>query len=310
MSNISVQENPSIPVIDGFQSHFHTVNGVRLHYLIGGRPTGKPVVLWHGFLGSSQSWKKVMALLANAGYSVLVPDMRGYGDSDKPLGTHGYDARNLSEDFRGLVKEIGFGAGKLLTLVAHDMGAAPALIWCADHPGEINALVYMEMVVMLDGILQNHLAFNREVMESPIGTMWWWILPHATEALELFFVGKEAEFLPWFYNRTSFDKNKIGEEQISEILRTFAGKEGVNGAFGIYRAVFESIAQTHPLIETKVTVPIVAVGGAHSLGAHVGDMVSQVAENVTTRVIEDAGHFITEEQPVEVFKIIQELTSK
>jgi pimeloyl-ACP methyl ester carboxylesterase len=49
-----------------------------------------------------------MPLLAAAGYRVLVPDMRGYGDSDKPTGTKGYDGRALAEEFRLLIRKIGF----------------------------------------------------------------------------------------------------------------------------------------------------------------------------------------------------------
>ena len=63
---------------------------------------------------------------------VLVPDMRGFGDSDKPAGTEGYDGRALAEEFRALRQQIGFGAGRPLTLVAHDMGAPPALLWAAE----------------------------------------------------------------------------------------------------------------------------------------------------------------------------------
>jgi len=69
-----------------------------------------------------------MPALANAGLAVLAPDMRGYGDSDKPQGALGYDARALAEEFRALVRQIGFGAGQSITLVAHDMGAPPALL--------------------------------------------------------------------------------------------------------------------------------------------------------------------------------------
>jgi Predicted hydrolases or acyltransferases (alpha/beta hydrolase superfamily) len=65
-------------------------SGVRIHYLLGGDPTGTPVLLWHGFLSTSQEWRKVMPRLAGSGYAVLVPDMRGYGDSDKPAGTAGW----------------------------------------------------------------------------------------------------------------------------------------------------------------------------------------------------------------------------
>ena len=304
MTISSTSSKLSIPDIDGFEHHFKTVNRVNLHYMIGGNLSGKPILLWHGFLGTSQSWKKVMLLLAEAGYAVLVPDMRGYGDSEKPEGIEGYDAQNLSKDFRDLVKLINFGDGRQITLVAHDMGAAPALLWCADFPQEVKSLLYMEMVVMLDEILQSHLAFKREVIESALGTMWWWILPHANEALELFFVDKEREFLNWFYHRTTADKKAIGKEEIDEVLRTFSGREGVNGAFGIYRAVFKSIEQTEPLSKDKISVPVVAVGGAHSLGEYVGQMVSMVGSNVETVVIQGAGHFLVEEKPAEVFELI------
>lgn len=54
------------------------MNGLGIHYWTGGNPNGKPVLLWHGFLGTSYAWYKVMPLLADAGHSILVPDMRGY----------------------------------------------------------------------------------------------------------------------------------------------------------------------------------------------------------------------------------------
>ena len=92
----------------GFTSHAASVDSVRLHYWLGGEPGGPPVLLWHGFLSTSLEWRKVMPLLAAAGYAVLVADMRGYGDSDKPAGTDGYDARALAEDFHALVRQIGF----------------------------------------------------------------------------------------------------------------------------------------------------------------------------------------------------------
>ncbi len=75
----------------------------------------------------------------------LVPDTRGHGDSDKPAGTDGYNGRALAEEFRALVKQIDFGCGQKILLVAHDMGAHPALIWAADHPDEMACLVCIEV---------------------------------------------------------------------------------------------------------------------------------------------------------------------
>ena len=72
------------------------VNGTRLHYLTAGDPDGPPALLWHGYLSTCQAWRKVIPPLAEAGCAVLAPDMRGYGDSDKPAGIDGYDARALA----------------------------------------------------------------------------------------------------------------------------------------------------------------------------------------------------------------------
>jgi pimeloyl-ACP methyl ester carboxylesterase len=130
--------------IPGFESRTTTIADVRLHYWIGGDRNGKPVILWHGFLSTAYAWREVAPALAQAGMAVLIPDMRGYGDSDKPAGTDGYDARSLAEECRALAAAIDFGGGKPLIHAAHDMGALPALIWSADHAQEVAGLLYVE----------------------------------------------------------------------------------------------------------------------------------------------------------------------
>jgi pimeloyl-ACP methyl ester carboxylesterase len=115
-----VNANSAAAPIAGFRSETATVDGVKLHYWIGGAPEGQPVILWHGFLSTGYAWRDVAPALAEAGLSVLVPDMRGYGDSDKPAGTDGYDARSLAEECRKLIARIGFGHGRALIHAAAD----------------------------------------------------------------------------------------------------------------------------------------------------------------------------------------------
>jgi len=100
-----------------------------------------------------------MPLLVEAGYRVFVPDMRGYGDSDKPAGTKGYDGRALAEECRLLIRTIGFGAGGPITTAAHDMGAPPALLWASEYPDEVSGLVYIEVPVMLQPILEKIITY-------------------------------------------------------------------------------------------------------------------------------------------------------
>jgi pimeloyl-ACP methyl ester carboxylesterase len=295
--------------ISGFRSDTVAVNGVRLHYWVGGNPDGKPVLLWHGFLSTGYAWHKVAPALAEAGLAVLIPDMRGFGDSDKPAGDNGYDNRALAEEFRALIGEIGFGGGRKLILAGHDMGAPPALIWAADHPDELAGLVYIEGPVMLSDVLQKIIAYTPRAMAK--GSMWWWILPLAPGVPERLIVGNERAFLTWFYEGATADPASIEPATVDEYLRTFSGRDGVIGAMGVYRAAFTSIAQTEKLTRDKVRVPVVALGGSsNGLGAKVGEMVKLVAEYVEAHTLADSGHFMPEEQPDAVVKHILAMAAK
>lgn len=294
--------------IDGFRSETVTVAGVRLHYWIGGPEAGRPVLLWHGFLSTAYAWRDVAPELAKAGMAVLVPDMRGFGDSDKPDGVVGYDARALAEEFRALVAAIGFGGGQSLIVAAHDMGAPPALIWAADHPNEITTLLYIEAPVMLGDVLGKVVAYNREAMAQ--GSMWWWILPLAPGVPERLIVGNERAFLTWFYEGATAKPEVFAAATVDEYLRTFAGHVGVLGAMGVYRAAFDSIDQTEPLTSNKLRVPVIAIGGAKGLGDKVGQMVACVAENVSAETLADCGHFVPEERPDAVIRHLGSVSAK
>ena len=296
------------PQIAGFRSEVVTIGGVRLHYWVGGPADGPPVLLWHGFLSTAYAWRDVAPALAQAGMAVLVPDMRGFGDSDKPHGTSGYDARSLAEEFRALIAEIGFGSGRPLIVVAHDMGAPPALIWAADHPKEIGGLLYVEAPVMLDEVLSKVIAYNRQAMAR--GSMWWWILPLAPGVPEQLIVGNERAFLTWFYERDAAHPDVFSDAVVDEYLRTFSGRTGVLGALGTYRAAFDSIDQTTPLRKRKVSVPVVALGGAEGLGGQVAKGLALVASDITGETLSGSGHFVPEEQPDAIIRHVLALTPR
>ena len=301
-SRAAERQARSPAAIAGFHSETVTIAGVQLHYWIGGDPDGPPVVLLHGFLSTGYAWRTVAPALSDAGLAVLIPDMRGYGDSDKPAGTDGYDARALARECRALAMKINFGAGKAIVLAGHDMGALPALMWAADHPNEVAGLLYIEAPVMLGQELRKMIAYTPEAMQH--GSMWWWILPFAPGVPEALIVGNERAFLTWFYDGDAVKREAIGAGAIDEYLRTFSGREGVLGSLGIYRAAFTSISQTEPLAAAKIQVPVVALGGEKSLGEKVGEMVEMVAENVRAHTLPDCGHFVPEECPQAVVEQI------
>jgi hypothetical protein len=97
-----------------FSHHIDSVNGIQLHYVIGGH--GDPVVLLHGWPETWYAWHNIMPALAK-NYTVIAPDLRGLGDSSKPAS--GYDGKTVAEDIHQLVTQLGY---KTISLVGHDIG--------------------------------------------------------------------------------------------------------------------------------------------------------------------------------------------
>jgi pimeloyl-ACP methyl ester carboxylesterase len=126
---------------------------------------------------------------------------------------------------------------------------------------------------------------------------------------EWLIVGKEREFLTWFYEGATHDKGaSIEEAAVSEYLRTFSGAENIRGSFGIYREIFTSIKQTEKFdgLFSKIGVPVLALGGELGLGKLVKPMLEGVASHVQGEVIADCEHFIQEEQPEHLLKLIND----
>src|SRR5438046_10757870 len=120
----------------GFTEHDAEVNGVKLQYFIGGK--GSPVVLLHGYAETSHMWLPIMPLLAK-NHTVIVPDLRGAGDSSKP--ESGYDKKNMAVDIHDLTLSLGF---KRASIVGHDIGLMVAHAYAAQFPQETERLVLMD----------------------------------------------------------------------------------------------------------------------------------------------------------------------
>src|SRR5438309_4127884 len=119
-----------------FTEYTAEVNGVRLHYFIGGK--GSPVVLLHGYAETSHMWFPIMPLLAER-HTVIVPDLRGAGDSSKP--ESGYDKKNMALDIHELTSLLGF---KSVSIVGHDIGLMVAYAYAAQFSQATERLVLMD----------------------------------------------------------------------------------------------------------------------------------------------------------------------
>src|SRR5262249_55506048 len=119
------------------RSHVTVTGGVRIHYRRLG--SGPPIVLLHGFPQTGHCWRKVMPALA-ARFTVVAPDLRGYGDSDRP--PSGYDKRRMAADVAELIQTLALAP---VVLVGHDRGGRVAHRFALDHPQLLTRLVLLDI---------------------------------------------------------------------------------------------------------------------------------------------------------------------
>src|SRR5947208_512585 len=121
---------PPMPELPGVSHSFHEVRGVRLHVAEAGE--GEPLVLLHGWPENWWCWRKIIGPLAESGYRVVAPDMRGYGWSDPA--PDGYDKESLERDLIALLDALGLDR---VQLIGHDWGGWVGFLACLNHPERI-----------------------------------------------------------------------------------------------------------------------------------------------------------------------------
>lgn len=271
--------------------HSAFVNGIRLRYAICG--TGPALLLIHGFPHTGRAWHHLMPQLADR-FTVIAPDMRGAGDSDKP--GHGYDKKTIAEDLHQLVHQLGFDTARV---VGHDIGMMVAYAYAASYPDEVEQLVVMEASLPGLGLeaLWDAAAFPK---------LWHFSFFRTPGVAEMLITGKEHVFIPYAMRELAYDPSALPEAELQEYARLIARPGALNGGLGYYRAMDLDAEHNRAFAETKLRMPVLAIGGQFATGAVVGDVMSQVAENVRSVVMERSGHWVAEEQPEKLIALLTE----
>jgi pimeloyl-ACP methyl ester carboxylesterase len=284
---LSVSGAPNLPAgfTDTFTSRYIDTGELRLHAVTGGE--GPPLLLVHGWPETWYGWRLLMPALARD-FEVIAVDQRGMGLSDKPAG--GYDTGTLAGDLVAMMDALGH---QRFAVVGHDTGLAISYALAADHPERVARAVLAEIPgspgaapsppVFVPGPLNDrlwHLPFNR--------------LERINEQLVR---GREDIFFRWEFDAAA---RKLPEEAIRYYVRILSDPDALRASFGWYRALDTTIAQDARRKTRRLPMPILAIGGAASFGAHVGDALKLVADDVQTLVIPGAGHFVAEEAPDEM----------
>ena len=282
--------------IDGseppIEHHRARVNGLLIHYVEAG--AGDPVVLLHGFAQTWREWRRdVIPALARR-YRVIAPDLRGFGDSDKPIA--GYEKRTVAEDVWQLVSHLGLGR---IHLVGHDFGAAVAYAFAAAHRDVVRTLTILEMIMP---------GFGYEAcMQHPFATdglgrkVWHLAFHDAPEMPEALIAGRERMYLRWFFDHFAYAPGAIAEDDLDDYERCYSGVGGLR-ALEYYRTHFVDAEHNRETSKEPLAMPVLALGGEAFLAGIVRQGMEALARDVHGDVIEKCGHWIPDEKPDELLK--------
>lgn len=282
------------PAPAGFAPAFRTVDGVTLHYLKGGQ--GPIVLLVHGFGQSWYEWHQLMPLLAKD-HTVIAVELPGLGLSSAPKSYAGQDVAELIYQFaKALSPNAPFD------LVAHDIGIWNTYPMVVQHQADIRRLVYMEAPIP-DDRLYTFPAF------TPKGEslVWHFSFFSAGDNLpETLVTGRERFFLSHFIREHATNKAAFTPALLDLYGHSYAKPVTLHASFEYYRALNGTARRNKPLSATKLTMPVLAIGGGGhgGLGQLEGDQLEDYATNVRGVVLPGCGHWLPEECPAQLNPLV------
>lgn len=275
------------PTPAGFTPGFETVNGVRLHYLRGGR--GPLVLLVHGLGQSWYEWHQLMPLLAR-NHTVVAVDLPGLGQSATAPSYAGQDVAPL---LHALAKR--FSPDAAFDLVAHDIGIWNTYPMLVEHGADVRRVVYMEAPIPDDSIY-TYPAFT----PSGESLVWHFSFFAADKDLaQTLITGKERFFFEHFIKVHATNTAAFTPALLNLYAKSYAKPSSLNAAFGYYRALNATARWTKERTPKKLAMPILAIGGGENggFGDKEAEQIRQYASNVTGKSLPGCGHWLPEECP-------------
>jgi pimeloyl-ACP methyl ester carboxylesterase len=277
---------PTTTTVPGFSERFAEVNGVRLHYSIGGK--GSPVVLLHGYAQTSLMWRPIMPLLAER-HTVIVPDLRGAGGSSKPEG--GYDKKNMAADVHELTRSLGFDR---VAVVGHDIGLMVAYAYAAQFPESTERLVLMDAFLPGIGDWKN-VWLMRDL---------WHFHFYGPTPLALV-AGRERTYFEHFWNDFAADpKHSVSEANRQLYAAAYAQPGGMRAGFEYFRNFERDARDFAELGKTPLAMPVLVLTGEKASGPFLIEQARLVAKDVTGVIIEGSGHWLMDEAPTKVIPVL------
>ncbi|PSF36029.1 alpha/beta hydrolase [Aphanothece hegewaldii CCALA 016] len=284
-------------MFEHFTRHTLNVNGIPIHFVQGG--TGFPLLLLHGYPQTHVMWHKIAPSLAQK-FTVIAPDLRGYGDSYKPKDApdhSNYSKRVVAADLVNLMALLG---KKEFYLIGHDRGARVAHRLTLDYPKKVKKLGLLDIIPTYDVF---HLA------DQELSTVYyhWFFLIQPYPFPETLIGSNPHYYLEHCLKSWGRDFTAFTPEALAEYHRCFQDPMMIHGTCSDYRAA-ATIDLEHDQLERdkKIECPLLILWGKQGFlekKYNVLELWQQRAINVTGKAI-NCGHFLAEESPVDTEQAI------
>jgi pimeloyl-ACP methyl ester carboxylesterase len=226
-------------------------------------------------------------------HTVIIPDLRGLGLSSHPA--DGYDKKTQAGDVQAVLSQLGVDRA---AVVGHDIGTMVAYAYAARYPEKTEKLVVMDAPVPgippWDAIVRNPLL---------------WHFDFGGPDAERLVAGRERIYLDRFWNEFAGDRTKIDEATRQHYARLYALPGSMRSAFAQFRSIRRDAEDNNASMTTKLTMPVLAIGGEKSFGAAEAIVMRNAATDVTELVIPNAGHWLMEEQPAATISAVKAFLS-
>ena len=270
----------------GFTESYAMVNGVRLHYMIGGK--GPAVILLHGFGETSQMWVPLMPLLAKD-HTVIVPDLRGAGQSART--ESGYNKKNMATDIHELVRGLKIDKAQV---VGHDIGLMVAYAYSAMFPSETTKLILMDAFIPGVG------DWTKVWLLRDL-----WHFHFYGPTAEALVKGRERIYLEHFWNDFAADsKHSIPERMRQFYAKEYARDNGIRAGFQYFKMFEQDAGELGELAKKKLDIPVMVITGEKASGQVLIDQAKLAANSVDGHIIKGKGHWLMEEATDEVMPLI------
>jgi pimeloyl-ACP methyl ester carboxylesterase len=282
------------PVAFGKRFTHRTVaaRDTQIHFVEGG--SGDPVLLVPGWPQSWYAWRHVMPLLADS-CRVIAIDPPGLGESGTPAA---YDTATIAGCIDALLDALGFAR---IAYVGHDIGAWIGYAFAMRYPAKVRNLTLIDAAI--PGIAP---ADAFALTPERINKTWHFSFNALPDLPEALVAGRERLYLEWLFHSRSFDKTAIDDAALAEYTRVYMAPGAMSRGFAYYRAIFDSMAQNKAGAATRLPLPVLAIGGAHWMGPLMEAMVAPVARDLRVEIIANSGHFVPEEAPAAVGRLLRE----